>query len=152
MSFQLIQSIIEMSIAKNWDEAKLEWQTVNSYMNEDYETCLCGHYPIKEIIILENVHNGNQTKVGNCCINKFFEIKDFNKFFKALSQKRINAMVIKVSYDKLIINEKEKDFLMNVWRKKRLSPKQLNWLDILKRKIFQNLSRGDNGTSTTIQK
>ena len=54
MNYLLPSSIIEMSSAKNWDDAKSEWLWEDTFICEEYETCLCGHYPIKKMIVLKN--------------------------------------------------------------------------------------------------
>ena len=135
-NFKLIEEIIKLSENKTWDKAREEWKIINIYENKSFEICLCGHYPIKEVIIIENVNNKNSTKIGNCCINKFFQIKIYNKFFLALYKNKINAMIIEEAFKKEIINNWEKDFLLKIWRKRKLTEKQSNLLTKLKNKIL----------------
>jgi hypothetical protein len=140
MEYQLIQEIIKRSVYKTWDLAKTEWTIDSVYYSNKYKKCLCGHYPIKEVIILENVNNQEKVIIGNCCVNKFFGEKKYNKYFKAIKEGKINEMVIKVSYDKKIINEVEYNFLTNTWRKRSLTEKQFDWFQYLKNKIISQLS------------
>jgi eukaryotic-like serine/threonine-protein kinase len=55
---QLRDAIIERSVAKNWDAARLEWRLNHIFEVDDPETCLCGHFPIIEICVLANRKNG----------------------------------------------------------------------------------------------
>lgn len=148
-NFKLIENIINMSEKKNWEDAKKEWDILYSYINESFNSCLCGHYPIKEIIVLRNHLNNNQTIVGNCCINKFFEIKDFNKFFKAISKNKINKFIIEIALEKKIINSWEKEFLLNTWRKKNLTQKQQSLYKNLKEKIIFSFKKEEGKKDDT---
>ena len=47
--------IVELSEADNWYEAKLEWQLQDIYFSQKPGQCLCGHAPIKEFCILQNI-------------------------------------------------------------------------------------------------
>jgi hypothetical protein len=62
-------SVIEASVADNWDKAKLEWSLVNIYDAED-GTCECGHHIVQHCVIC-NVNNHTELVVGNVCINHF---------------------------------------------------------------------------------
>lgn len=136
MENELIRNILNLSVAKTWEEAKKEWKVDNVFINPKYQTCLCSHYPIKEVIVLQNQLNTNVAEIGNCCINRFFENKDYNKFFKALAQNRINKLVITLAYDKGVINDWEQNFLIKTWRKKVLTEKQSYLFQQLKEKIL----------------
>lgn len=136
MEYTLIKKILSSSESNNWEEAKKEWDIIYSYIAQYYEQCLCGHYPIKEVIVIKNKINHNSAKIGNCCINKFFEIKDYNKFFKAIHKNKINKMIIELASDKYVINEWEKEFLLNVWRKRNMSQKQSRIFNNLKDRII----------------
>ncbi len=45
---KLIKEIVELSIAKDWLSAKEEWFLKDIRVSDEFRTCLCGHYPIKE--------------------------------------------------------------------------------------------------------
>ena len=66
--YQLAQEIIDRSNATNWDEAKLEWKLEEVYCEDEPDVCLCGHFPIMELCVLHNKHNGNRAVVGNVCV------------------------------------------------------------------------------------
>lgn len=139
-AYKLFKRVIALSKSKEWEEAKKEWEEIKITevdKEEDYGECLCGHTPIKEMIQLFNPITHNDIIVGNCCINKFFEIKDYNKIFDAIKKDKVNKAMIEDSFKKKAINEKEKDFMLNVWRKKHLSTKQAKWFDSIKPKIMK---------------
>ena len=137
-SFKLIEEIVNLSEADEWKEAQKEWipngrEEVGS--GEEFGTCLCSHYPLKELCHIKNKLNGNEAIVGNCCIQKFF-LKDVSKAMNALSKGKLNEELILASHKRGTINGWERDFLLDVWRKRKFSPKQLRKLESLKRKIF----------------
>ena len=106
MHYKLTDEIIALSDSKIWNFAKLEWDFNFAYYSEDLQTCLCGHYPIKNICVIRNKNNSNQTEVGNCCINKFLGIEDGNKIFTSIKKlkednsKSMSAEVIDYIYSK----------------------------------------------------
>jgi hypothetical protein len=134
MSYLLPSKIINLSISKNWDDAKREWSIKEVFIQNN--NCLCGH-EIKENILIENKLNGNKAIIGNCCINKFFENKKYNKVFKALLKKKINRLILDTSLERKIITEKEYKFACDVWRKRNLTLKQKEWINYIKEKIFR---------------
>ena len=115
----MIQRVIEVSDSKDWQEAKKEWEIISVYEDDDYDTCTCGHYPIKEIIIIQNIRNNNELIIGNCCINKFFDFEfKGTRFFGALAKKKINQVVIDKGFEDNVIDEQEHKFLSQVWRRR----------------------------------
>ncbi len=137
--YQLIERILALSVSKLWKEAKEEWIHIDTYFAEtlsERKACTCGHYPIKEICIIKNIKNENEAIVGNCCILRFTEQVD-KKVFKALSERRINQALISLAYKDNKINYREKNFLLDVWRKKRMTLKQKSWFNSLKNRIFR---------------
>lgn len=144
--YQLTQGIINLSKAKNWDAAKLEWRLYEVYEAEEPETCLCGHFPIIEICVLNNTENGNITNVGNCCVKKFIGLPS-DKIFQAVkrvrkdNEKSLNAESIQYAYDKKWINEWERDFYLGIMRKRNLSTKQLSKKIQINEKLARNMKR-----------
>lgn len=131
MHYKLIEEIISLSDSTTWDFAKLEWAFEFAYYAEDLQTCLCGHYPIKNICVIRNKRNSNQTEVGNCCINKFLGIEDGNKIFTSIKKlkddisKSMSAEVVDYIYSKKGISDFEYKFYKDIHRKRNLSLKQL---------------------------
>ncbi len=145
--FQLFKRIIELSVSKDWESAKKEWTAGEITQVEegyDYGTCTCGKYPIKEMIQLFNEKNRNEVIVGNCCVNHFFGIKDYNKVFKAIKENRVNKFMITESYEKAVINQWESNFMLKIWRKKKLTEKQNNVFKNIKDKILKYYKTSKN--------
>ena len=127
--FQLTGEIIKLSVARTWDEAKLEWSLLEVYEAEEPETCLCGHYPIIELCVLRNSRNGAQATVGNCCVKKFVGLPS-DKIFQAVKRVRkdttnsLNAEAIQHAFDRGWINDWERNFYLDVMRRRRLTARQ----------------------------
>jgi len=136
MKFKLIDEVMQRSNAKNWDDAIKEWKYETTYLNEDFETCLCGHYPIKEVIIMSNKNTFYKIHIGNCCISKFFPNMKFNKIFQAIKRGKVNRAIIDYCYNKNFILNKEYTFLCDIWRKRNLTIKQLDWFNYLNKKLI----------------
>ena len=87
---QLTTEILKLSVAQTWNEAKREWSLEEIYEADEPETCLCGHYPIIELCLLRNDHNGAQATVGNICVKKFMGLPSDN-IFQAIKRVRKDA-------------------------------------------------------------
>lgn len=128
--YQLISRIIQLSVAKTWDEARLEWSLFDVCMAEIPETCICGHYPIIELCTITNTHNQNTVTVGNCCVKKFIGLPS-DKIFQSVKrvqkdlQKSLNMESIEHAFQRGWINRWERDFCVSNLRKRLLSEKQL---------------------------
>jgi len=136
--YNLFKRVIKLSKSDKWDDAIKEWEVIEitEAQNEDFGSCICGKYPIKEMIQLFNPKTKKEIIVGNCCIKKFFKIKDYNKVFKAIKQNRINKFMIEECFKKKIINSWEQDFSLNVWRKRNFTQKQNLTFKRIKKKIL----------------
>lgn len=131
--YKLVERLLKKSVASKWAWAKEEWFVDDVQMlddGDDYETCTCGHYPIKEVIVIKNRFTGVYMAVGNCCINRVLT-NEFNKLFAAVRKGKVNMILIHFAYKKGIIFDKEYIFMMQVWRNRVLSVKQLKWRDAL---------------------
>ena len=146
MHYKLTSEIINLSTTKNWDSAKREWTFNFAYYSDSLETCLCGHYPIKNICVIKNATNDISTEVGNCCINKFLGIDDGNKIFTSIKRlkeditKSISAEVIDYMKEKKLLNNFEYEFYKDTFRKRKLSEKQLEIRDKINRKFLNATS------------
>lgn len=132
----LIKRLLDLSDADVWDDAVFEWQLVNRYFDEDKDSCLCGHYPIKEIVVFENKFNGNVTKLGNCCETILYNNGEKKSIYPALKEKRINKELIKYSRDMGYINEWEENFLFDTYRKRVFRGKQVIVFNKISSKLF----------------
>ena len=116
------------------------------YEAEEPDTCLCGHFPIIEICILQNKRNGNHATVGNCCVKKFTGLPS-DKIFQAVKRVRkdnersLNAEAIQHAYDQGWINDWERDFYFDVMRKRNLSSRQLAKKVQINEKVMRNMHR-----------
>jgi hypothetical protein len=127
--FQLTTEILKLSVAQTWNEARREWSLEEVYKTDEPETCLCGHYPIIELCILRNVHNGAQATVGNICVNKFMGLPS-DKIFQAIKRiqkdasKSLNFEAVQHAFERQWINEWEKDFYGDIVHKRNLTERQ----------------------------
>lgn len=146
MHYKLTSEIINLSTAKNWEGAKQEWTFDFAYYSDSLETCLCGHYPIKNICVIKNATNGISTEVGNCCINKFLGIDDGNKIFTSIKRlkedisKSMSAEVIDYMREKKLLNSFEYSFYMDTFRKRKLSEKQTEIRERINKKFLNATS------------
>jgi hypothetical protein len=144
--FKLIKEITNLSYQKNWNDAKLEWNLTEIIESEDEETCLCGHYPIKELCVLVNKINQNNVTVGNCCVKKFIGINS-NKIFEALKKlkkkidKSLNPEAIQYAYNRKLINKWENDFYLDIMRKRNLTEKQLRKKIEINKKFIKDIKK-----------
>lgn len=145
--YRLITEIIARSVAKKWDLAKQEW-IIDRIYRDDPDSCLCGHYPIVEICLLKNIKNGKRVIVGNCCVQKFIGLSS-DKLFAAIKRVKaniempFNAEVIEYAFKKGYMDEKERIFYIETWRKRTLSPKQIGWRASINRRVLKSLESKD---------
>ena len=59
--YRLVQEIVALSVADNWNAAKQEWELGEIFTVPDTKpgTCLCGHHPIIKHCVIRNRKNGN---------------------------------------------------------------------------------------------
>jgi hypothetical protein len=140
--FQLTTELLKLSFSQIWDEAKLEWDLieVEKVTEADAEECVCGKYPIMEICTIKNKMNNNIARVGNSCVKKFINKSD--KIFRSISQvkkhidKSLNAETISFAFEKQWITQKDRDFYIDIFKKRNLSEKQNNWKTSINKKIL----------------
>lgn len=146
--YKLTEEILKRSQAKVWDIAKLEWKLNEIYEAEEPETCLCGHFPIIEICILQNEQNDHFATVGNCCVKKFIGLPS-DLIFQAVkrvridNQKSLNAVAIQHAYKKGWITEWEYNFSIDTIRKRNLSTNQLQKRININKKMLVNMRRSN---------
>jgi len=144
--YKLAEEIIKLSKADRWDAAKIEWALSEVYEADDPETCLCGHFPIIELCVLKNTINNNLAFVGNCCVKKFIGLPS-DKIFQAVkrvkqdNKKSLNDEAIRHAYNRGWINCWDKNFYMNIMRKRNLTPNQRDKKIQINEKILRNMRR-----------
>src|SRR5882672_12776582 len=73
-SFERLKSqILPLSASQSFNVARTEWSLVAVENSEEFDQCPCGQ-DIKEHSYIRKRLNGNQTYVGNVCINRFIQI------------------------------------------------------------------------------
>ncbi len=144
--YKLSEGIISLSNSQNWDEAKLEWKLKEVFMSDEPDTCLCGHNPIKEICVLINKANGNETIVGNSCVKKFIGLPS-DKIFQSVKRvkkdnsKALNIEAIKHAHERSWINDWEYKFSVDTTRKRSLSDKQIAVRKKINNKVLSRMKR-----------
>lgn len=134
---ELVNCILENSVCNSsFDDARFEWDYVYSYdtENEEWRTCICTHFPIKEICVIHNRKNGRELELGNCCIKLFMPFEA--RVASSLTRKSLSQDLIMFAFQRKVIREKDKDFLLDVRLKRKLSIKQMAYQSSLKRMIF----------------
>ncbi len=132
--------ILPLSVSKNFDVARMEWELVAVEISEEFDYCPCGQ-EIKEHCYIENRRNRNKTYVGNVCINRFIQI-DTGNLFDGLRRIALDPTAnpngdlidhaFRMGY---LFNEKEYSFLHQIKRKRNLSQAQMAWKIKINRRI-----------------
>lgn len=145
--FQLMERIVEMSVADDFQKAKLEWMLVRIY-KEDEGQCLCGHSPIINHCVLRNKLNGNETVVGSSCVQKFIGLpteKLFASYTYIVKDKQsyLGMELIEYLHEHDIINDWEYEFLKSTFRKRFewLSEKQQEKRLQINRKVIDYMNQ-----------
>lgn len=126
----LVSEILRLSRSPDWLTAHAEWKLKHIFDCDEPETCLCGHYPIKEICTIANSLTSHECAVGNCCVMRF-GIAALENIFAALRRVKrdktssLNVEAIEHAHDKSWFNPWETAFYLGMWRKRKLSTKQL---------------------------
>ncbi len=144
--FKLASEIIKRSVAQTWDEAKLEWSLLEVYEADEPETCLCGHYPIIELCVIQNRLNAGRATVGNCCVKRFVglpsdEIFQGVKRVRKDKSKSLNAEAIDHAFKRGWIDSWQHEFYLDVMRKRRLTFKQKAKKLEINERVLQRMKR-----------
>lgn len=132
--------ILPLSVSTRFETARTEWSLIAVEISDEFDACPCGQR-IKEHCYIRNRLNGNETYVGNVCINRFIRI-DTGNLFDGL--KRIAADLTANANNDLIehayrmgylYNDREYNFLKETMRKRVLSEAQIAWKVKINRRI-----------------
>ena len=143
--YKLTAELLKLSQSQKWDEAKLEWELIDIERVEEPEECLCGHYPILEICTIKNIKTNKESRVGNCCVNKFNNKSD--KIFRSVAkirkdiEKSVNAETLALAIKNRWISDKDYKFYMDILRKRNLSDKQMTWKKSINQKIGNKVNK-----------
>ena len=150
--FHLFPEIIQLSVAGNWSQAVKEWKLVDIEMLDrgEFDQCLCGHWPIRELCHIVNTQNGNKTTVGNHCIEKFNKqgnaegaafssvpkmIRACKKIMKD-STASVNRELVKYAYRAHVFTRDNARFYASIIEKRNLTRKQLEYKKSLNHKLL----------------
>lgn len=141
--YQLFQRITELSNATGWEYAIKEWILHSVWKSDIPETCLCGHSPILELCQLENKINHNTVIVGNCCVKKFIPDMKSDLILQGVKRAQdggaLNKSTIEHAYNSGWINDWERRFYLDTWRKSNLSEKQQIKRDDINHKVLSRM-------------
>ena len=146
LEYRLREEIIALSINKKWHVAKNEWVIDYIVFQDEPETCLCTHTPIKELCYLKNRFNEKTALVGNICVKKFLGLGS-DPIFRCIKKitkddtKGLNPETIEYAKGKGWINEWEYGFSFDTCQKRALSPSQLDKRIRINHKIVRRLNR-----------
>ena len=146
-NFQRLKAeILCLSGADDWETARKEWSLVDVFEAEAPETCLCGHFPIREVCVIENRLTGNRTDVGNQCVRRFLGYRS-DLIFSAIKKirkdfsKSLNTDAIAFFREKGVLNEWEYQFSQDTLRKRVLSDRQIKARVKINEKVINAISR-----------
>jgi len=118
------EELLKNSINKDRKLAIEEWEFKYSFEEDNH--CICG-MPIKENCIIINKNNNKSLLVGNVCVNRFIN-KDCSFIFrgmKSINKDKVpNKLFIDYCFEKGYIYENQKDFLLKMFRKRKLTDRQ----------------------------
>ena len=142
--FQLSERLIELSEASTWDEAKLEWGLEHIWRENKPDTCLCGHSPILEICLIRNIKNNNSAILGNSCVKKFGTLPsdlifDAVRRIQEKIESAINPETINHAHIKGWMDDWERTFYMDTWRKRNPTGRQRNTRIKINQKVLLNV-------------
>lgn len=132
MPWNLPKALTEHSVG-TWPANLKEWHLDHVYDSEETDYCLCSHW-IHEVCVVKNEHNGDEVKIGNCCIRLFEKhapsfkgmhtVADCLKRIKGDAQRAPNAGLIQQAFQSKILNQWEVKFCTDTARKRNLSDAQ----------------------------
>lgn len=163
-NWKLPEELAALSVCKSWPKVLEEWSL--NYVEilegeEDMETCLCHHHPIREVCHIVNSKNGNSSIVGNCCIKKFEDLEPVfagtHKVFDSLKkikkdpESSANRELIEYAFSKGALDERDRQFYLDIWKKRGLTDRQLRWKSSLNQRIIRNLTGHRGGPIARVQ-
>ena len=116
-------AILALSNAKEWLEAKPEWELHLVYNDGSDRSCECGHQPIHQICVIRNRYNKNEAEVGNVCVHNFMQLAS-RRIFSVLRRvraevtKSLNPAALELFHKRGIITAGELSEYLGYWRKR----------------------------------
>lgn len=68
---RLQNEIIALSVSKDWESAKKEWEVKWYFYDKGYRGCLCGPRGIHNICVIRNKLNFNEREICNSCVRLY---------------------------------------------------------------------------------
>lgn len=148
---KLRAEILPLSSSQMWLEACLEWSLIDIHINEDTETCLCGHNPIVEICIIKNRVTKNIARVGNHCVHNFMGLASrglFGSIRRIMDDScaSLSEDVIHELSSWKTITSWERDFYLDILRKRKLSERQREIKTQINEKVLAHVLRRHYGS------
>jgi hypothetical protein len=151
-------AILALSNAKEWDEAKPEWELYIVYNDGSDRSCECGHQPIHQICVIRNRKNRNEAEVGNVCVHKFMQLASQRIFavirrVRAEIFKSLNPAALDLFHDRGVISAGELDDYKDYWRKRvnmtdaqrrqklEINQRVLDFVDVETARLIENFRR-----------
>lgn len=135
-------AILDLSVSRDWDEAKSEWDLHFVYVDCTDRACECEHSPIHQICVIQNRKNGAKADVGNVCVRRFLRLLS-NRVFSVLRRlesdinKSLNPVSLDLFRDRGVINHGEAEEYKEYWRKRTtLTEKQKNQKIDINRRVL----------------
>ena len=123
--------ILPLSVSQVFESARSEWDLIFVELSEEPDHCPCGQQ-ILEHCYIRNRLTGQETYVGNVCINRFLKIET-GSLFDGLKRIRddlganANEAVIEYAQRNGYLFPNEYHFLHDTKRKRKPSGSQLSW-------------------------
>ena len=139
-NFALLKAhILPLSRSQVFEVARTEWVLDFVEVSDEFDWCPCGQ-DIKEHCYIRNTITEHKTYVGNVCVNRFIGIETGNLFdglkrLKADPKANPNRAVIDYAEARGYLYDKEPEFLRATALKRKLSPKQAAWKEMINRRI-----------------
>ena len=117
------KAILDLSVSKDWDEAKAEWELYFVYDDPNDRSCECEHSPIHQICVIRNRKNKSSTEVGNVCVRRFLRLVS-NRIFSCIKRLRIdihkslNPASLELFRERGVISAAEEQEYQSYWRKR----------------------------------
>lgn len=139
---RLKEHILPLSSAPTFDLARREWSLAGIEVSEEWDNCPCGQ-EIKEHCFIHSRVAGMRAHVGNVCSNRFIGIDtgtlfDGLKRIAGLNSARASEDLIQHAFALGYLHDaKERDFLMSIRFKQKLSVAQEKWERFIHQRILK---------------
>lgn len=143
---QMIEKLVELSVADDWEDGKKEWELYNvcQVQKPNREVCLCGHGFILNICVVRNYLNNETVRLGYTCCDKLFPT-DAKKIFIRIDEikrhidRSANEYLVKLLCRRRVINDGEKCFYLRIRNKVKLTPDELDTKVKINEKILKKV-------------